>query len=386
MIDDSNRITLVLVDTCAFRDANSDFLGISKMLLPAFFQTVEEKGIVLLTHPVLENEIKKHIEDSSLYREHQILLAQLRKCNETLKRFECGDDDLFSKISELAIQDKLFDAYQHHYQNAVRLGFGDPSTVFALYFDGKPPFTVSGKKKNEFPDAFVFDATRQHMERHPNDILLVVSKDNDWKTAFEAMDNVVICKSVSDAQTMISHIDSILSQEMVGQIFHGAYQEMVKDAQLRIECECFELSDYETITELEIETVKIESISDAFTPLKITRDSLWLSTDVKVKVSGHAEVFDEDSSFWDSVDNEYLFTVYAEVNFTDAEVEVECEVLISFDFDDPENTAQVVSFKLLNPGNICIDCRDATVCQISEDEMAMRALREDKGYPRRGIN
>lgn len=382
-MNNNNRITLVLVDTCAFRDTNSDFLGIHKALLPSFFETVEEKGIILLTHPVLDNEVKKHIVDSSLYREYQSLNDHIRKCHEVLKHFECSDDALFSKIGDISIQDKLFDAYQHCYRNAIHLDFGNPSAVFELYFSGKPPFAVSGKKKNEFPDAFVFEAAKQHVENHPNDVLLIVSKDNDWKTAFGSLDNVIICDSVSEAQVKISQIDSILSPEMITQIFRGAYQEMLSDAQLHVECECFELSDYETITELDIETVKIENISDIITPLKITRDSLLLSTDVRVKVSGHAEVFDEDNSIWDSVDREYLYTAYADIDFQDAEVIVECEVLISFDFDNPEDTAQVISFKLLNPGNICIDCSEATVCQITEDEMAIRTLREDKGYPRR---
>jgi len=379
----NDRITLVLVDTCAFRDANSDFLGISKSLLPAFFETAEEKGIVLITHPVLENEIKKHIEDSSLYREHKSLVAQLRKCSDVLSLFECNDEDLFSKINGLDIKEKLFTAYQHHYRNAVHLDFGNPATVFELYFSGKPPFSVSGKKKNEFPDAFVFEAAKQHMVNHPNDILLVVSKDNDWKTAFESIDNAVICESVSDAQIKISQIDSILSPEMVAQIFSGAYQEMLSAAQTHIECECFELSDYESFNELEIESVKVESIDDSITPLKITRNSLLLSTTIKVKVSGYAEVFDKDNSIWDSVDREYFYMAYADVTFTDTEIEVECEIFITFDFDNPEDFAQVESFKLLNQGNICIDCRDATVCEVTEDEMALRALREDKGYPRR---
>ena len=278
---------------------------------------------------------------------------------------------------------KLFNAYQHYYSNAVHLDFGDPAAVFSLYFEGSPPFAASGKKKNEFPDAFVFDAVKQHMEKHPNDILLVVSKDNDWKTAFKSIDNVIMCDSLLDAQAMISQIDSILSPEMFSQIFRGAYQEMLLEAEIKVECECFELNDYETFIELEIESIEIESIDDLITPLKITRNSLLLSTTINVRVSGYAEVFDEDNSIWDYENREYLYKTYADITFTDAKVEVECEVLISFDFDDPEGSAQVVSFKLLNQGNLCIDCNNATICQVGEDEMAIRSLREDKGYSRR---
>ncbi len=99
----------------------------------------------------------------------------------------------------------------------------------------------------------------------------------------------------------------------------------------------------------------------------------------------YAEVFDEDNSIWDSVDRKYFYMAYADVTFTDAEIDVEYEILITLDFDNPEDSAQVASFKLLNQGNICIDCRDATVCEITEDDVALRTLREDKGYPRRII-
>ena len=103
-MNEENRITLILIDTCAFRDANSDFPGIAKSLLPSFFSTADEKGITLLTHPVLENEIHKHIEDSGIFKDYQSLLTQLRKCTSTLKHYKLDDVLLSSKISELDIQ------------------------------------------------------------------------------------------------------------------------------------------------------------------------------------------------------------------------------------------------------------------------------------------
>ena len=310
-MNEENRITLILIDTCAFREANSDFPGIVKSLLPSFFSTVDEKGIALLTHPVLENEIRKHIEDSSIFKDYQSLLTQLRKCTSTLKHYRLDDVLLSSKISELDIQTKLFESYQQYYQDAIHLDFGDPASVFELYFNSQAPFAMSGKKKAEFPDAFVFDATRKYLEKHPNDILLVISKDSDWTTAFNQIEDVIICDSISNALTKISNIDSILSQEMLSQIFRGAYKEIISNAQQKVECECFELDDYENLNELEIESVKVDCVSDNFIPLKIARDSLLLSTNVTIKVSGYAEVFDEENSIWDSVDREYFYMAYA---------------------------------------------------------------------------
>ena len=137
---------------------------------------------------------------------------------------------------------------------------------------------MSGKKKAEFPDAFIFDATRKYLEKHPNEILLVISKDSDWTTAFNQIENIIICDSISNALTKISNIDSILSHEMLSQIFRGAYKEIISNAQQKVEYENFELDDYENLNELEIESVKVDRVSDNFIPLKIARDSLLLCT------------------------------------------------------------------------------------------------------------
>ena len=108
-----------------------------------------------------------------------------------------------------------------------------------------------------------------------------------------------------------------------------------------------------------------------------------LSAYIKVKVSGNAEVLDENNSVWNRENNEYIYASYADLDFKDAEALVECEITLSYDFDNLENSSEVVKLKLLNQGNISIHCKDVTVTEVSENEMSIRALREDKGYARR---
>ena len=379
---ENDRVTLIMVDTCVYRDVNCDFLGIGRSTLPSFFSTIEDKGIVLLTHQVLENEIRKHIEASSIFKDFQTLKSLLDKCKNTLNYFQC-EENPFSKILDLDIKDKIFEAYKRYYSKSISLEYGDPSTVFELYFSGKPPFSVTGKKKNEFPDAFVFDATRKYIEEHPNEVLLVVSKDSDWLKAFEKVENVICCDSIGDALTIISKIDGILSDDMLNMIFWGAHEEILSDAQHKIEYECFEIEEYEAFNELEIHNIEVVEVSDEFVPLKITRDTVMLSAYIKVKVSGNAEVLDENNSVWNKENNEYIYASYADMDFEDAEALVECEITLSYDFDNLENSSEVVKLKLLNQGNISIHCKDVTVTEVSENEMSIRALREDKGYARR---
>lgn len=379
---DADRITTIIVDTCVYRDENSDFLGINKQLLPSFFTTAKDKGITLLKHPVLDKEVYKHIENSSLCKNYNHLVEDIEKCNSTLKYLELDQEEALKKITSVNMKDKLYNAYQKHYEDAIFLDYGNPEKVFELYFKGEAPFGT-GKKKHEFPDAFVIDAIKSYINQHPNDILLVVSRDADWINAFKGNDSVIICDKLEDAQVKISNIDSILSSETVDEIFKSVYMDILTEAHFHIESECFELEDYEGFETLEIDTLIVENAAYSFTPLKITRDHILVSTEITAKVWGHAEVIDLENSLWDNVDQEYIYVRHADIEFSGAEVKVECEILISIDFDNPIDFAQLEEVKLLNQDNICIDCKDLSVTYLDDDEMALRCLREDKGYPRR---
>lgn len=344
----SERITMVLVDTSAFTEANSDFIGLHSALLPSFFDATTEKGIVLLTHPILDKEIQKHIEDSSIYKEYQRLVIQLGKCKDVLILAECNDAELFKKITAFDIKAKTYATFVHNYSEAVRLGYPDPAIIFDKYFSAEPPFSATGKKKSEFPDAFVIESARQYLEEHPNEVLLVVSRDGDWEKAFSSIDNAVTCSSISDAVTRINKIESILSEEIIAELFKSAYQEMLAEVQFSAECECYGMSDYEFVEDFEADRIEVTCISDIIVPLKITRSSLLIKTTATISVDGHGVVLDEDSSIWDKEDGAYIYSVYADMSVTDGEAEVECEIELGFDFDDPAGTVQVSRVKLNN--------------------------------------
>lgn len=348
----SERITMVLVDTSAFTEANSDFIGLHSALLPSFFDAATEKGIVLLTHPILDKEIQKHIEDSSIYKEYQKLVIQLGKCKDVLILAECNDAELFKKITSFDIKAKTYETFANNYSEAVRLGYPDPEIIFDKYFSAEPPFSATGKKKSEFPDAFVIESVRQYLEEHPNEVLLVVSRDGDWEKAFSCIDNAVICGSISDAVTKINKIESVLSEEIIAVLFKSAYQEMLTDIQCSAECECYGMSDYEFTEDFEADRIEVTCISDIIVPLKITRSSLLIKTTATISIDGHGVVLDEDSSIWDKEDGAYIYPVYADMSVTNGEAEVECEIELEFDFDDPAGTVQVSRVKFNNCFNI----------------------------------
>lgn len=382
--DDScaEPITAVLVDTCAFREANNDFIGISSSLLPSFFSVIKEKGLILLTHPVLERELEKHVSESSLCKNYQSLIDNLNKCKSILDYAKFTEQEVYQRIIGFNIKEHILNAYNEVYENAERLEFVDPATIFDLYFQSKPPFANAGSKKHEFPDAFVIEAVKHYLDAHPNDTLMVVSSDADWENALKDFEGVTVYKSISAAIKRIHSIKSILSDETITKIYYATCSEILSTAQDYIQYECYEIEDYELIDNIDIRSAKAKNVDYSFIPLKITRDTLLLETTIMIEVSGFAEVFDEYNSIWDKEENEYLFRSYADLDFSNGTAEIECEVQISFDFDSPEDCTQVVGFKLKNNGNIVIHLNDANISTVDADEMALRSLREDKGYGR----
>lgn len=376
------RITAVLIDTSSYRKANCDFIGINSKTLPSFFDAIEQKELLLLTHPILNKEVEKHIEESGLCQDYKNLISQVHKSKNVLKSLG-HNEDVIEEIISYDLKSAVVSEYNEIMKKAVNLDYPDPSIVFDLYFSAKPPFAEIGKKKHEFPDAFVIESAKEYIEEHYNDVLLVVSNDNDWENAFKDIENVIVCKSIDDAITMINNIECILSQEMLDDIFKAVYEDLILKAQKDAEFEAYELEEYEFTEDLEIDSVEVIDIDDGFIPLKISRDSILIKATARLKVAGHGEVLDEDNSIWDSEDREYIYVSYADLDFENGYAEVECEIEIGFDFDCPEGSAEVISFKLNNRWNISVECDSVNLTTVDEHELALRCLREDKGYTRR---
>ena len=372
----TERITAVLVDTSAYRHANSDFIGVYSSTLPLFFEAIKEKDVLLLSHPILEREIENHITNSSIYKDHNGLSSLLRKCQKTLEYFDCHNDEYFKRIINLDIKSNTLETFSNHYSKAVRLDYPKPEVVFDQYFAVKPPFS-SSKKKAEFPDAFVIQSAKEFLLSHENEILLVVSSDNDWKTAFSDTENVVFCSSLSKAVAMINSIDCILDSQTINELFQTAYKDIQDRVQFSVDCECYDFPEYEFIEDFFTDSVKVKNISDLFDPLKITRSSMLLKSTASLSVAGHGTVFDEDGSVWDSEEREYVFKSYADFCVSNGAAEVECEILLTFDFDDPLNTVQVSKINLNNRGNIEVKADDCDLVPVDSETIERRILIEN---------
>lgn len=347
-------IDAVIVDTSAFHKEQCDFLGIQNQILPAFFSMLNKKKIKLLSHPVLCEEIKRHISESEIINKLSNLKASLRKYKNFLPLIYLSLDDISQSIDELELETKLVNAFFTAFKNSEELPYPDVEDVFALYFAGQPPFSSTGNKKSEFPDAFVILALKQYIQSHPSKCVLILTDDSDWKNALANIPRAILADSIGDGMRILQNCDELLP------VFKEALPDIERQALSQLESEPFTLMGYEIIDDPEITEISIKSISDLFVPLKITDSSILLRTTIELEVTGFATVLDEDRSIWDHEDRAYIFTAYSDVNFEKALAEIECDIEITFDPEDHSSYVEVEYLKLNVRFNIDIELDEHT--------------------------
>lgn len=333
-------IDAVIIDTSAFHKEQCDFLGIQNPIVPAFFNMLNEKRIKILSHPVLNQEIKKHVSESEIINRLSNLKTALRKYKDILPLINLSADDITNSIDALDLEDKLGGAFIAAFKKAEELPYPDVEDVFALYFAGQPPFSSTGNKKSEFPDAFIILALKDYIKSHPSKCVLILTDDSDWKKAFEDTPRAILADSIGDGMRLLQNCDELLP------IFKEAQPDIERYVLSLLETEAFSLMGYETIDDPEITELGIKSINDLFIPLKITDSSILLRTTIELEVTGNATVLDEDRSIWDREDRAYIFTAYSDVVFEKALAEIECDIEIAFDPEDHRSYIDVTSVNL----------------------------------------
>lgn len=71
------------------------------------------------------------------------------------------------------------------------------SDLLKQYFENKPPFAESGKKKNEFPDAIILMAVEEWAEKN-NKSILAIAEDKDWSRYCESSRRICCIGDLSD--------------------------------------------------------------------------------------------------------------------------------------------------------------------------------------------
>lgn len=354
------RITAVLIDTSAYHNRQCDFSGIMSAMVPMFLRLMEINHIPVLSHPILDNEVRKHINDSQIVERARELCKSLRKSKAILGSVGFWADDILNRTSAEKIAGSLTEAYDEFAKSFIMLPYVDAQEVFADYFSTKPPFSATGAKKAEFPDAFVLKGLLRYCTQNPDAQVLVISDDSDWKHTLTENAQIEMVDSFKEALVFLwKQLDD--KAEFVWRIWSDKTPEIMAEIAAEAESEAFSINGIYDPEEIEVTSIRTTNMMGNMTPMEITENSVLVHVTAGISVDGVADYLDESRSVWDREDNVYYFMAYSRMHFHDASAEVECEVRLGFPDDGSMKPIEIQSVRITNKRDICIDVSEAEV-------------------------
>lgn len=246
------------------------------------------------------------------------------------------------------------------------------SELIQKYFQSKPPFSETGKKKNEFPDAIALISLEAWANKNKTKVIVVTS-DNDWKNFCKSSEQLCASDDFAGALGLFQLQDADDICRYLSEKYKSGDLENVKEAifdALEYKIDDFNIysaeaeSSYsyeEEITDIKVNGFQFKSLelpNIIFRPVNFDDDSLTvesrLSVNVCVECSFSFSVYDsldkEDVGIGGNtvstqadLEVEVLITfvgdlskIGAEVEIDDVEIEIKAPASIDFGFVDPD--------------------------------------------------
>jgi|ERR1041384_876 uncharacterized short protein YbdD (DUF466 family) len=216
----------VFLDTEVFKGQGFNY---QSQVLERLAQLAESREVVIHLTSITVNEVKANIKQDvaegltalkQLKASHaaRILIGFSDYLENTFRR-KLNKDDVIPVLIE------KFQSYCHRVRADI-LPVEDVSIeqVFEKYFNQTTPFSA-GKKKEEFPDAFVVAILKKWC-RQNGEKLYVISNDNDFVTAAEESDDLIPLRELDDFLAIVSAYQSIDRYEVAGNVLQSALEEI----------------------------------------------------------------------------------------------------------------------------------------------------------------
>ena len=377
----------VTIDTNIF-DAAKFNLGDASTLRILENYVRRGKIKVILSNIVIQ-ESKKHIAkrvkevceivnkagNSALkvYNEHLISRIGL---NEMFKIVEREDDII-------ANEEKVFDDFLRTINTEI-LGADliDVGLVLGDYFETKPPFENSEKKKSEFPDAFIAQQIRKRFGE--TEEVVIISNDKGFIRACGESENHLFFSSLGKLYNAISKEDAAYDETMA----------VIKDLQLRISAAVKEyIKDNENIDVhgLSYDKDGIESgydynefylhgISDVTFSVhsvdEISDNISIVTLSCKADISADCYYEDYANAPWDPEEKEYVF-----VDTIKMREEHKARFGCRIEIDRAEKTFKVFPFTVILGGDSRRNRYEVEEHPVEDDEEEIRDMdREALGF------
>ena len=377
----------VTIDTNIFDAAKFDLCDASP--LKTLENYVKNGKIKVVLSDIVVRESKRHIaarvkevcgivntaRNSALkvYNEHLISSIGM---NEMFRIVE-SEDDIIAK------EEKVFDDFLCAIDAEI-LGTDliDINSVLSDYFGAKPPFEESGKKKSEFPDAFIAQQIRNRFGE--TETVIIVSNDKGFIRACQESENCLFFNSLGALYNAISKEDAAYDDTIA----------VIKELQLRISAAVNEyIKDNENIdvNGLSYDKDGIESgydynefylhgISDVTFSVhsvdEISDNISIVTLSCKADISADCYYEDYANAPWDPEEKEYVF-----VDTIKMREEHKARFGCRIEIDRAEKTFKVFPFTVILGGDSRRNRYEVEEHPVEDDEEEIRDMdREALGF------
>jgi hypothetical protein len=293
----------VFIDTQAVHQQAFGFRESVGLL--ALANAVNDRRVRVLLTEVTDREIKSHIRDLVTKG-----LQQVKK-QYVLQVLTNISFDEWRKLDEVAAVKNALDeweAYKTRIKAAlVSVNLVKPTAVMDAYFDKRPPF--SGKKPNEFRDAFVLYALRSWAEKRRQSVI-VVSGDGDHSDFCDAK---VLVHATTILEALALTFDDKAKLRTARQRLkaqRATLVEQLKDKVSRLPITIDD--DYEADVE-DLRVKRVEFDAEAFELAEVRDGHVLLAGPIRISAEIDATVAAYESGARE--DGEWAYVPYNEVTY-----------------------------------------------------------------------
>ena len=310
----------VFIDTNIYDGANYSF---NNGAFTALRTRASRGKLELHINSVVEGETKKHIR-SDVKKAAKVLLDAVKNQKFAGFRSLSGFQDKLDIPDPKEWVAKAIEEFDKFLLDCcvkrISLNGIDVETVIADYFEQNKPFEP--KKPDEFKDAIAVASIIQEIAKcNEDEIYVVISNDNGFRAAVkqkvEHEYDVIVFDNLNSFVEVLAKTDNrstylqefLESDEGVRYEIEEAIKEAVYNASYDIERKssyCIDESDVVSISDIEFET-KILDIVDDFATVSVA---------AKCTIKIWYKYTDEEQSYWEQEDQDYLWQTIVELEDT----------------------------------------------------------------------
>lgn len=326
---DSLKTRHIFIDTSIVFNKNFQFFHPPFENLIALAKSNE---IFIHSTKITIDEIKSKLVDQA--KDSFNAFESFKKKARILKNLSNDFFDQLSIDNSKDIQAKLLEIFEKYLKeskiNIITTNNVPVDPIFEKYFKCQPPFGP-GKKKSEFPDAFVLSALELWCKNN-KELIYCISQDEDMVSGVEGIDSILPLKSIEQFLDLFNKHEQKELSDFANDLLEEHINEVENEIKKNFDGLGFLLSGQDGEVE-DVEVKELSTESFYLTEVKESEATFNILADLTFKAFVSFNDFDT-AVFEGGVPVLFLHRIEG---YIERKVEIEVEVEIYFDINDPNS-------------------------------------------------